>query len=149
MEIVACIVLRLVLAWFFLDPVKGLISDWDASVELVKSIIPFQPQCFAILMIIVMIVGSLSVLFGIYAQIGAGCLLIYTLMGVVVHYRLGNTLSDMRLTKTAVKADKTIFETAKALGIQGHMTSAKKNIVIVAALLQIVLLGSGPFSLYP
>lgn len=141
--------MRVVLAWLFLWPLKGLVSDWAGTVNLVKLVAPFKPAFFAVIMIFVMIFGSLSILLGIYAPIGAALLLIYSLIGFVVHYRLSQQLAAMKLTKAAGDKDKTVFQNAKALGVVGHVTSAQKNIVIAAALLVIVLLGSGPMSLLP
>lgn len=149
MEIAAFLLLRLTLAWLFLLPIKGLISDWNNTINLVRLIAPFKPQFFATLMILVMIFGSISILFGIYAQVGALFLFVYSLMGFVVHYRLSKNLDGMTLSASASKQDKVTFQNAKALGVVGHVTSAQKNIVIAVALLVIVLLGSGPFSLLP
>ncbi len=76
------------LAWMFLYPLKALLADWPATIDTVKLIAPFKPSFFAVVMVIVMIVGALSVLFGIFAQIGSLLLLVYCLIGVVVHYKL-------------------------------------------------------------
>lgn len=147
METVALIILRIVLAWMFLYPLKGLLSDWKGTVNLVRLITPFFPHLFAILMILVMIGGSLSILLGAYAQIGAAFLLIYSLVGVVVHYQLSLQIANQSLSDTATEDDRAVLEKTKALGIAGNITSAQKNIVIAASLLVIVLLGAGPFSL--
>ncbi|AHE67770.1 DoxX family protein [Legionella oakridgensis] len=147
MEIAAFVVLRIILAWMFLYPLKAQLSDWDATVELVDLIAPFQPQLFAVLMVFVMIAGSLSVLFGIYAQVGAACLMIYSLIGVLVHYKLSRLITSFYLSATASNADQKILEKVQSLGVVGHVTSAQKNIVIASALWVIVCLGSGPYSL--
>jgi len=95
----------------------------------------------------VMFLGALSILFGIYAQIGALFLFIYSLVDVMAHYQLSQQAASQTLSDDASESDKAILETTKALGVVGNVTSAQKNIVIAAALLVIILLGSGPFSL--
>lgn len=147
MEIAAFVVLRLILAWMFLYPLKAQLSDWDATVGLVDLIAPFQPQLFAVLMVLTMIAGSLSVLFGLFAQVGAALLMIYSLIGVLVHYKLSRLVAGLRLSASATIADQQILEKAKHLGVVGNVTSAQKNIVIASALWVIVCLGSGPYSL--
>lgn len=147
METAALIFLRIVLAWMFLYPLKDLLADWKGTVNLVRLITPFFPNLFALLMILVMFLGSLSILFGVYAQIGASFLFIYSLVGVIVHYQLSQQIKTQSLSDEASKDDRAVLEKTKALGVAGNNTSAQKNIVVAAALLVIVLLGSGPFSL--
>lgn len=144
--LIAFLVLRIVIAWFFLQPVKALCSNWAASRGMVALLFPYAENLLAALMIAVMIVGSLSVLFGIYAQIGAALLFIYTFIGIFVHLKLKNQILALKVSADVFSNDKKQFDAAKNLGVVGHQTSALKNIVIMAALWMIVLLGSGPFS---
>ena len=146
---IAFIVLRIVLAWFFLYPVKGLITNWNESVNLVKLVIPIFPNLFTALMILTMIVGSLSILLGIMAPIGALLLFVYSLIGVAVHYKLSLKIEEQALSESASQSDQNILAETKAIGIAGHTTSAQKNIVVASALLIIILMGSGPLSLLP
>lgn len=147
MEAIAFVVLRVVLAWIFLYPLKALLSDWEGTVDLVGLIAPCKPHFFAVIMVLVMIAGSLSVLLGFYAQIGAILLFVYSLIGFVVHYKLSQQEAAFELSAEASESDKAVLEQAKGLGIVGHVTSAQKNIVIAAALWVIIFLGSGPYSL--
>lgn len=146
---IAFIVLRIVLAWFFLYPVKGLIINWNTSVNMVKLVIPIFPNVFTVLMILTMIVGSLSVLLGIFAPVGALLLFVYSLIGVAVHYKLSQKIKKQALSESASQPDQSILAETKALGVAGHTTSAQKNIVVASALLIIILIGSGPLSLLP
>jgi len=147
MEITAFIILRIVLAWMFLYPLKALLSDWKETLNLVSLVSSFATKYFAVLMILAMIIGSISILFGIYAQIGATILLIYSLIGIAVHYKLSQKIAKESLSNTATQKDQDVLSETKQLGIVGNITSAQKNIVIAAALLFIALIGSGPYSI--
>lgn len=145
--VIAFLIFRVVVAWFFLKPVKPLCLHWKSSLEMVKLISPYCVNILAFMMIAVMIIGSLSILFGFYAQIGAALLFMYSLMGVVVHTKLKNKILSEKLADDCSLQNRKIFDTIKSIGVVGHATSAEKNIVIAAALLIVVLLGSGPYSL--
>ena len=145
--IIAFLVFRIVIAWFFLKPVKSLCANWKDTVEMVKLVFPFYTNAFAVMMVAVMVLGSLSVLFGFYAQVGATFLFVYSLIGFFVHTKLKNKIMLEQLRDEHSSENEKIFNSVKLLGVVGHATSAEKNIVIAAALLIIVLLGSGPYSL--
>ena len=146
MEDIAWLVLRISYAIVFLFPLKDLLKNFSASVALVKVIIPFQSQFFAVVMIVVMVLGALSVLLGIYAQIAGFFLLIYCLFGMVVHYRLAKHIATIQLNTAASQKDIAAFNEAATLGIVGHQTSGLKNIVLAAVACFFMLVGSGPLS---
>jgi len=147
MEILSFIILRIVLAWMFLYPLKGLLKDWNGTVGLAGLVSSFAAKYLAILMILAMFIGAVSILFGIYAQAGAAMLLIYTLIGIKVHYKLSQKIASLNLNTVACKEDCNILAETKQLGIVGHITSAQKNVVIAGALFFITLMGSGPYSI--
>lgn len=147
MELAAFLVLRIIIAWLFLFPLKVLLSDWPAAVDTVKLVAPIFPGLFAVLMVLVMIVGAVSILLGAFAQVGAALLLIYCLVGVVVHYKLAGLATQLTLSESASKDDRAISQKLTALAVLGNQTSGQKNIVIAAALFFILMIGSGPFSL--
>lgn len=147
MDFAAFIVLRIVIAWLFLFPLKVLLSDWPAAVDTVKLVAPIFPSFFAVIMVLVMIVGAFSILLGAFAQIGAALLIIYCLIGVVVHYKLAGLAANSKLSASASKEDRAVSQKLSALAILGNQTSGQKNIVIAAALFFILMIGSGPFSL--
>lgn len=132
----AWLILRLAMAWLFLTPVFGLIRDWDGTKQLIRLISPVWINVFAFCCVSIMIVGSLSVLLGFYAQVGALLLGVYCLLGIRVHYQLAKTIAQ-----SAHPGD------GDALGIAGHVSSGQKNVVLAAVCLFIVVFGSGPLSM--
>ncbi len=145
-EVIAWLVLRIVYAWMFLYPLKVLLADFNATVGLVGLIAPFKPRLCAYLMVAVMIVGSLMILFGIYAQIGGILLMFYCLIGVVVHNKLAQQALSAKLSPGASDSDKGVLKSTADLGAVGNFTSAQKNYVLAAVGFFFFLMGSGPWS---
>ncbi len=135
-HVAAWLILRLAMTWLFLTPVFGLIRDWDGTKQLIRLISPVWINGLAVCCVAIMIAGSLSVLLGVYAQIGAALLGVYCLLGIRVHYQLAKTI-----------AQSTHPGDGDALGIAGHVSSGQKNVVLAAVCLFIVVFGSGPMSL--
>lgn len=144
---IAFLILRITIAWLFLFPLKQFIPNWKTTVNMVRFLIPFQPQLFAIAMVIVMFFGSLSILFGYYAQVAAFFLAIQCLLGFHIHQKYAQQIMTFQLSSQASPEDRNILKYAKGLGIMGNKTSGQKNIVIAVMLLFIILGGSGPYSL--
>lgn len=146
-ESIAWLILRVVYAGMFLFPLFNLLKDFEATVGAVKLVLPFLSRFFAVVMVFVMIYGALSILLGFYAQIAGFLLLIYCLMGVLVHYRLAGLASASQLSATASAEDREVLSGAIALAILGNKTSGQKNMVLAAVACFFMLLGSGPWSL--
>lgn len=146
MEIAAFLVLRILFSWIFFRPLPGLLKDFQGAVGLTRLIIPFWPTLFTLLMFVVMIIGGISILFGLYAQIGGIFLFIYCLMGYVVHKRLANQASCANLSISASEQDQQVLETTVTLAAVGNMTSAQKNLVLAGVACFFLLMGSGPLS---
>ncbi len=136
---IAWLILRIVFAWMYLYPLITLLQDWPTLVNTTALLFKWQPNFFAVLSVLTMIVGAVSILFGIYAQIGGSLLCVFTLGGAVIHYRLA------AIAKTSV-ANPHQHELAK-LAVAGHITSAQKNFVLAAVAFFFALLGSGPMSI--
>lgn len=128
-------------------PLKDIFRDMDASREVVRLIMPFQARFFTYVMIAVMFLDALSILLGAYAKIAGFFLLIYCLMGVVVHYRFSDRIASIKLSASASEKDQHSLNEVAALGILGNQTSRQKNIVLAAVACFFMLLGSGPISL--
>ena len=144
---IAWLVLRIVFAGFFLYPIYGFLQNWAAAKQTALLLYPRYGDFQAILMIIVMIVISISILFGIYGHLGGLIALIYCLLGIRVHLALAHKLNTAQLSNQATAADQAILTEAAAIGSVGHMTSAQKNLVIAAISFFFMLLGTGPFSM--
>lgn len=147
MDIAAWIILRIAFAWLFLYALKGLLSDWNATKNLVRLIVPFAVNLSSIMMICVMALGALSILLGIWGQIGGIFLTIYCLIGARVHYRLASLASASKLSDMANDSDSKVLAQIIDLGVAGNITSAQKNFVLAAISLFFAILGTGPLSL--
>lgn len=143
----AYLLLRIVYAWMFLFPLKNLLYDWQGSKDLVGLLCPYAQTFSAILMIIVMTTGSLSILVGFYGQLGGAMLFAYCLLGAIVHYRLAKQALPLTLNQNASCEDKNILAQAKTLATVGNITSAQKNFVLAAVGLYFMLIGTGPISM--
>jgi uncharacterized membrane protein YphA (DoxX/SURF4 family) len=147
LEYIAWLLLRVVYAWMFLYPIKGLLSDWQASIDMVKLIMPWQTSIVAYAMIVIMFLGALSILFGIYAKIAGFFLLIYCLIGARLHYLLAYNAKAMRLSELASEDDRATFSQLGNFAVVGHVTSAQKNFVLASVAAFFMIMGSGPWSL--
>ena len=146
-EAIACLILRICFGAMFILPLRDLIVDFDAATELTEILIPYQPRFFAAVMIVVMVLGAISILFGIYAKIAGVFLLIYCLLRVVVHYRIAAYIATITLSASSTKADNAHLHEAVALGVAGNETSGQKNMVLAAVACFFMILGCGPLSL--
>ena len=146
LQIVAWMILRIMYAWMFLYPLKVLLSDWQVTKNTVALIVPKRlVPLSSILMVIVMIIGALSILLGFYAQIGGLLLLVYCLMGAVVHYKLAKLIINHQAI--ANQSNNAALQEVIDMGVVGNVSSAQKNFVLAAVAFFFMLLGSGPMSL--
>ena len=130
-----------------LYPMKALLSDWAGTKKTVGILIPIFPSFCAVMMLLVMLCGALSVLVGFYSQIGGFLLCVYCIFGIKVHYRLSQLSTAGSLSSRASDSDREVLKEAQGLAVVGNITSAEKNVVLAAVALMFTLLGSGPFSL--
>lgn len=147
MDIIAWLILRIVFAWMFLYPLTVLLSDWEAAKGNVGMIFPRYHHELAMLMVVVMIAGALSILLGILPHIGGLMLLVYCLIGALVHYRFADTINGLQLSTQANSEDSAILDKARTIGAVGHITSAQKNFVLAAVACWFMLMGTGPWSI--
>lgn len=147
MEIVAWLILRIVFAWMFLYPLTILLNDWQAAKDSVGMVFPKYHHELAILMVIVMITGALSILLGILPHLGGLILFVYSIMGAVVHYRFADAIQSKHLSPQADQDAQSTHQRAQDLGVLGQITSAQKNFVLAAVAFWFIIKGTGPFSL--
>lgn len=118
---------RLALAWFFLSEVYTRASDWDGNVSLLGFLNLPAPPVLLALALIVMTLGGLSLLLGFHTRHGAVLLFGFTVVATVLMHDYWH-LKDA----AARAADYEIFA---------------RNVAIAGALLLVVGMGGGPFSL--
>lgn len=147
LTIIAWLILRIVFAVFFVYPVYGFLRDWPAAKQTATMIYPSYPSLQAAAMILIMVVVSISILFGIYGHVGGLIALVFSLIGVHVHHLFAHKITDTNLSASVSSEDRGIFDGVKALGVVGHMSSAQKNYVIAAVSFFFMVLGTGPLSI--
>jgi hypothetical protein len=143
----AFFILRVVMFLKFTYALKALLADWQATEQLVGLLFPRATGFFSVLMIVVMLVGAFSLLFGFYGQIGGFLLFWFCLLGMRLHYILARTIENTELSGSASIEDKHRLVDVKALGVMAQDACVSKNAVIAAVALFFCLIGTGPYSL--
>ncbi len=146
---IAWLVLRVCYAALFLYPLPGLIRDWQGTVSASRLLNEKFATNLAAISVLLMFFGALSILFGVYGQVGALGLLGFNLGGSVLHQRLAGVALQSQLSSTASDQDKQVLMDMVNLAVAGHSSSAWKNYVLAAVACFFMILGTGPYSLYP
>lgn len=137
---IAWIVLRIVYAWLYLYPVIALIKNWQETVDTASLLFKNKPKEFTIVSVVIMIIGALSILLGIYGRIGGVLLLFFNLGGAYIHYQLANRAKDF-----GIEANTSLVK----LAVLGNVSSAQKNLVLAAVAFFFMIQGTGPWSITP
>jgi len=118
---------RLVLAWFFLAQVSYYGGEWNATISLMTFRgVPVAPLLLVVVMTL-LILGSLSLLFGFHARYGAMLLFGVTLVATILMHDFWQITGNA----TARQADFDFFA---------------RNIAIAGGLLLLVGMGPGPIA---
>jgi putative oxidoreductase len=118
---------RLVLAWFFLAQVSYYGGEWSATISLMTFRgVPVAPLLLVVVMTL-LILGSLSLLFGFHARYGAMLLFGVTLVATILMHDFWQITDNA----TARQADFDFFA---------------RNIAIAGGLLLLVGMGPGPIA---
>lgn len=126
-ESISPLIARFVLAWFFMNGAWSQAADWDATVlQMAIQQIPVPPVMLAGGLVVAFL-GSLSLLFGFQAKLGAVALFAYAVIGSVLMHDYW-TLSNA----SARAAEFEIFA---------------RDMAIAGGLLLVVGLGPGPFAI--
>ena len=144
---IAWLVLRIIYAWMFLYPALGLIRNWDITVQTTGLLFKRLPFFFAMGSVIIMILGSVSILLGFFGQIGAAGLLFFNIGGALIHYKLAKIAENTVVSKDISAVDKAVVEQLQKLAIVGHVTSAEKNFPLAAIAFFFLIIGTGPLSI--
>ncbi len=134
----AWIVLRIVYAWMYLYPLIALFKNWQGTIDTTALLFKKQPKTFTIASVLVMIIGGLSILLGIYARIGGILLLIFNIGGAYIHYQLANRAKAFSANPNSILVN---------LAVLGNVSSAQKNFVLAAVAFFFMLQGSGFWSI--
>lgn len=132
------IMLRIVYAWLYLYPLMTLSKNWQTTVATTALLFTKHAQQCARVSVVVMVIGAISILFGIYARIGGILLLFFNLGGAYIHYRLADQAEGF-----AAEGNTTLVN----LAMVGNVSSAQKNFVLAAVAFFFMVQGSGPWSI--
>jgi putative oxidoreductase len=125
-ELISPLIGRALVAWFFLSAALDYGGRWHATITMMSMQgVPAAPLLLGV-GIIVMLVGGISVLLGFHARYGALLLFSFTLLATIMMHDYWNMRSEL-----ARASDYEIFA---------------RNIAIAGALLFMVGMGAGPFS---
>jgi putative oxidoreductase len=126
-ETVSPLIGRWMLAWFYVISARHLKDNWhDAVAQLVDRHVPL-PQLVLLVVLVLVFAGVLSLAFGYHAKHGAVMLFGLTIAAAVV-------LHDYWHIEEAARR-------------QAEMEIFARDVAICGALLMVVGMGSGPFSI--
>lgn len=145
----AYLILRILLFCKFIYALRSLFADWQATEDMIGLMFPRATGFFAVLTVVVIVVSAVSILFGIYGQIGGLMIFCFCLMGMRMHTILKNTAMDIEFDDDATDSQKAKLRDAKALAVGGQAACVQKNLVIAAVGAFFFFAGTGPFSLTP
>lgn len=140
------LILRIVLFCKFFYAMRYLFADWQATEDMVGLMFPRATGFFAVLMVIVLVVSAISVLFGIYGQLGGLLVFLFCLLGIRMHMILKHQAMDIEMDDSASPDLKAKLRDAKALAVSGQSACAQKNVLIAAVGLFFFFAGTGPYS---
>ena len=109
-------------------------------------VFPWRTELFTMAGVLLMLLGGLSVLLGIFPRLGALTLTLFLIPAAMIHFRKARqatALKDAMLAGPAGAAR----ESVTALGesaVLGNFTSALKNLTLMALTLYVALAGTEP-----
>lgn len=109
-------------------------------------VFPWRTELFTMAGVLLMLLGGLSVLLGIFPRLGALTLTLFLIPAAMIHFRKARqatALKDAMLAGPAGAARESIT----ALGdsaVLGNFTSALKNLTLMALTLYVALAGTEP-----
>ncbi len=126
-ELISPLLGRFTIAWFFMSEVWWRLHNWEGTIALMQMKHIANAPLFLVLALLVMILGSLSLVLGYHTRHGALVLFGFTvIVSVLIHdyWKISNSLDR--------NADYDIFI---------------RNLAIAGGLLLLVGMGPGPFAL--
>jgi uncharacterized membrane protein YphA (DoxX/SURF4 family) len=97
--------------------------------------------------IAVMGLGGLSILLGVYAEIGGGMLAFFVLPGALIHLRKRDEAGRLGAAIPVSEADKPRLGQLAVSAVLGHYGSAMKNFSLFGPGAFLAMMGSGAWSL--
>ena len=112
-------------------------------------VFPWRAELFTLAGVLLMLLGGLSVLLGIFPRLGALTLTLFLIPAAMIHFRKARQAAALKDAMLAGPAGKSGGARASitALGesaVLGNFTSALKNLTLMALTLYVALAGAEP-----
>jgi uncharacterized membrane protein YphA (DoxX/SURF4 family) len=112
-------------------------------------VFPWRTELFTLAGVMLMLLGGLSVLLGIFPRLGALVLTLFLIPAALIHFRKASQAAALKDAMLAGPAGKSAAarQSVVALGdaaVLGNFTSALKNLTLMALTLYIALAGTEP-----
>ncbi len=148
----ALLLLRVSLAYIFLLPALAIVSDrnrWLRTVQ--RTAILFRDTSLSDNEVIVrlaagcgvamMAIGGMGVLLGIFEKSACIILIVFTAPGILIHNReLKQSIRLVeKISMNRTEPDTALLKEVKASLIEGHRSTAKKNVALIGVALFILL----------
>lgn len=135
MNDISIFLIRVTLAWMFAYPLRLFINNFEGAKNAAGLINRKFSTILAIIMIIIMSVGSIFLLLGVFVTFVGWLFFLYSCLGYYVHKKLAKQCIKLNTH------DSEIYNIA----ISGQVSSAWKNIPICTLSILIIINGAGNF----
>jgi uncharacterized membrane protein YphA (DoxX/SURF4 family) len=152
LEDIAALIIRVTIGLLFVVSAYACSKDAGArrgAMADTALVFPSRPELFTLAGVLLMLLGGLSVLLGIFPRLGALALTLFLIPAAMIHFRKARqaaALKDAILAGPAAKSSGA-RQSITALGesaVLGNFTSALKNLTLMPLTLYIALAGAEP-----
>jgi len=152
LEDIAALIIRVTIGLLFVVSAYACSKDEGARQGAMADtalVFPSRPELFTLAGVLLMLLGGLSVLLGIFPRLGALALTLFLIPAAMIHFRKARqaaALKDAILAGPAAKSSG-VRQSITALGesaVLGNFTSALKNLSLMPLTLYVALAGAEP-----
>ena len=152
LEDLAALIIRVTIGLLFVISAYACSKDAAArqgAVAATALVFPRRTELFTLGGVLIMLLGGLSVLLGIFPRLGALVLTLFLIPAAMIHFRKARDAAALKDAILAGPAEKSGGARASiaALGdsaVLGNFTSALKNLTLMALTLYVALAGAEP-----
>lgn len=149
LEDIGSLLLRVALGWLFLTGAWASCKDKaarDFTVSETALVFKWRPELFAMLGVLMMGLGGLSVLFGVFPRLGALAMTIFLVPAAMIHFaKRGQAMTLQAEIEPALAAKPEAEAALKLLtttAVFGHFTAGIKTLSLLGASLYLVFAGA-------
>ena len=145
LEELGSLLIRISVAWLFLTGFWFDVRGFKSTEKETGLVFKWHTDFFATAGMVMMGVGAVSILFGIFPRLGALALVIFLVPASVIHFRSRDAAADLKQKILDHGAgdgpSKDDIDALGALGFVGHFSSGLKNLALIGPTLYLVLAG--------